>query len=332
MKGILHAYGSVQGRDAAGLIVDGRLEDFIFDTDAPRPGAIYRAKAIRPVKGMGGMFLETPDGTAFLRNAKGLSTGQHLLVQVSGHAERGKAFPVTDRLLFKDRHAIVTPGNPGINIARSIKDEERRVALREAADVFAGDLRGCGIILRSAAADADLGEVEGSIEAALEAAFVVLEDQNPEVEKLIEGPDVFAYAYREWPAGATGGDIDECFDQAKAPTTALPDGGRLTVEATRALVAVDVDTGRDTSPAAGMKANISAARDLPRRLRLKGLGGQVAVDFAPMPKKHRRGVESSLQSAFRADDIETTLIGWTKMGLFEISRKNARPALHETFP
>ena len=151
------------------------------------------------------------------------------------------------------------------------------------------------------------------------------------MEKLIEGPDVFEYADRDWPQGATGGDIIECFEEAKAPTFAFREGGRMTVEATRALVAVDVDTGGDTSPAAGTKANMSAARDLSRHLRLKGLGGQIAVDFAPMPKKHRRGLESALQSGFRADDIETTLIGWTKMGLFELSRKNARPALHETF-
>ena len=59
----------------------------------------------------------------------------------------------------------------------------------------------------------------------------------------------------------------------------------MMIEPTRALVAVDVNTGPDTSPAASLKANIAAARDLPRQLRLRGLGGQVVVDFAPMPKK-----------------------------------------------
>ncbi|MDD9979003.1 MAG: ribonuclease E/G [Boseongicola sp.] len=331
MKGVIHAYGQVQGREAAGLIIDGKVEDFVFDTDAPRPGAIYRAKTVRPVKGQGGMFVETPDGSAFLRNAKGLSVGRHILVQVSGYAEAGKATPVTDRLLFKNKYAIVTPGKPGINIARSIKDEDRRVALREVADVFSGHLRGCGVILRSSAATAELGDVQGAIESALDAAFVVLEDTGGSTEKLIEGPDVYEFAYREWPTGTTDGDIEECFESAIAPSSALPGGGKVTVQSTSALVAVDVDTGGDTSPAAGLKANIAAAKDLPRLLRLKGLGGQVVIDFAPMPKKNRRGLEQALQSAFRSDSIETALIGWTKMGLFEMSRKKARPALHEVF-
>ena len=331
MKGVQHAFGTIRDHAVGALIVDGRLEDFVVDTDAPRPGTIYRAKAIRPAKGQGGMFLETPDGTAFMRNAKGVATGKHLLVQVTGYAERGKAIPVTDRLLFKNRYCIVTPGKPGINIARSIKDEEARVALREAADVFSDDLRGCGVIIRSAAADATAEAVQGDIETCLETAFVVLSDTDTAIEKLIEGPDVHELAYRDWPEGASGGDIEEQFEEAMRLEHPLPGGGRITVETTRALVAVDVDTGGDTSPAAGLKANIAAARNLPRLLRIKGLGGQVVVDFAPMPKRDRRTLENTLQAAARSDAIETTLVGWTTMGLYELNRKRGRAPLHEVF-
>ena len=105
--------GSLRGGEAAALMVDGRLEDLLIDSDAPRPGTIYRAIADRPVKGQGGMFLRTPDGPAFLRQVKGLAPGQPILVQVTGHAEPGKALPVTAKILFKSRYAIVTPGAPG---------------------------------------------------------------------------------------------------------------------------------------------------------------------------------------------------------------------------
>ena len=90
-------------------MVDGRLEDLLIDSDAPRPGTIYRAIAERPVKGQGGMFLRTPDGPAFLRQVKGLAPGQALLVQVTGYAEPGKAIAGHAKLLFKSRYAIVTP-------------------------------------------------------------------------------------------------------------------------------------------------------------------------------------------------------------------------------
>ncbi len=104
-------------------------------------------------------------------------------------------------------------------------------------------------------------------------------------------------------------------------------GGSLIVEATRALVAVDVNTGEDFSPAAGLRANLAAARDLPRQLRLRGLGGQIVVDFAPMPKSQRMQVEESLKRAFRDDPVETSLVGWTGLGLFELQRKRERRPL-----
>ena len=46
---------SLKDRPAAALVVDGRLEDLAVDpaTDAPLPGAIYRAIADRPMKGQG---------------------------------------------------------------------------------------------------------------------------------------------------------------------------------------------------------------------------------------------------------------------------------------
>jgi Rne/Rng family ribonuclease len=96
------------------------------------------------------------------------------------------------------------------------------------------------------------------------------------------------------------------------------------VEPTRALVAVDVNTGGDTSPAAALKANLAAARMLPRALRLRGLGGQITVDFAPMSKAHRKQVEQSLRASFKNDPIETSLVGWSPMGLFELQRKRER--------
>ena len=106
----------------------------------------------------------------------------------------------------------------------------------------------------------------------------------------------------------------------------------MMIEPTRALVAVDVNTGPDTSPAAGLKANIAAARDLPRQLRLRGLGGQVVVDFAPVPKRDRAVIEQSLRAAFKFESAETSLVGWTTMGLYELVRKRDRLPLREIYP
>jgi len=104
--------------------------------------------------------------------------------------------------------------------------------------------------------------------------------------------------------------------------------GHMMIEPTRALVAVDVNTGNDTTPAAALKVNIAAARDLPRQLRLRGLGGQVVVDFAPMPKKDRAILDQVIRAAFKSE-AEVNLAGWTTLGLYEFTRKRDRLPLAE---
>ena len=130
MKGRQIILDHINGREAAALMVDGQLDDLLIEGDAPRVGTIYRAVADRPVKGQGGMFLKTPDGAAFLRQVKGLAPGDQILVQVTGIAEPGKAIPVTQKVLFKSRYAIVTPDAPGLNVSRSIKDDDLRDTLK----------------------------------------------------------------------------------------------------------------------------------------------------------------------------------------------------------
>ncbi|MGC1487784.1 MAG: ribonuclease E/G, partial [Albidovulum sp.] len=72
---------------------------------------------------------------------------------------------------------------------------------------------------------------------------------------------------------------------------------------------------------------IAAARELPRQLRLRGLGGQILVDFAPMPKRDRATLDQQIRAAFKGEAAETSLAGWTPLGNFEIQRKRDRIAL-----
>jgi ribonuclease G len=329
------------GRPAAALIVDGQLEDLVIDPDgdAPLPGAIYRAVADRPVKGQGGMFVKLPEGSGFLRQVSGIAPGQRVLVQVTGPAEPGKAVPVTARLLFKSRYAIVTPGAPGLNVSRRIKDEDTRADLSALANnAMAGASADLGLILRSACAEAGPEDIAEDIVAMRDLATTVLADVNGGPELLVEGAGAHETAWRDWADPAPdevieGGFADhgvaEMIDALRDPRVPLVGGGHMMIEPTRALVAVDVNTGPDTSPAASLKVNIAAARDLARQFRLRGLGGQIVVDFAPMPKKERAILDQVIRAAFKGEAAETNLAGWTTLGLFEMTRKRDRLPLVE---
>jgi len=102
--------------------------------------------------------------------------------------------------------------------------------------------------------------------------------------------------------------------------------GHYFIEITRACATVDINTGSDTSPAAALKANLAMAKDLPRQLRLRGIGGQIILDPAPISKKDRKIVDTALKTAFRKDPVETNIVGWTAMGLIELQRARVRPS------
>lgn len=338
MKGRIVVLGALRGLEAAALMVDGQIEDLLVDaSDAMTlaPGAICRGRVERPMKGQGGVFVKLPGGEkGFLREARGLTPGENVICQITGGTEPGKALPVSLRLLFKGRYGIVTPGAPGLNVSRRIREEDTREDLQALARVVMEGSE-MGLILRSACEGAEDGEIVEDIAALRDLAEAVTADTSGEPELLVDAPSPHEEAWREWadPApdeiaeGFEAHGVLEAVDALLSPRVALPGGGHMVIEPTRALIAIDVNTGSDTSPAAGLKANIAAARDLPRQLRLRGLGGQVVVDFAPMSKKDRAALEQQLRAAFKGEAAETSLAGWTPLGNYELVRKRDRVAL-----
>jgi ribonuclease G len=338
MKGSILALGEKGGRAVAALMVDGRLEELALEVEGFGPGAILRGRVGRPVKGLGGVFVDLPGGASgFLRAPKGLAPGQAVLVQVAGLADGAKALPLTLRLMLKGRYAILTPDAPGLNISRQIRDEETRADLAAlATDGMTGAPEGLGLILRSACESAADETIAAEVAELRELAEAILADAKGPPEALLDAPAPADLAWRDWPAPDTVLEGAEALAQSGAldaiarllgPRVALPDGASMTIEPTTALIAVDVDTGPDTSPAAGLKASIAAARELPRQLRLRGLGGQATVDFAPFPKRERHILDQALAKAFRPEGEAVSLAGWTPLGNYELTRRRDRPAL-----
>ncbi len=343
MKGATLCLDSLAGRPAAALIVNGRVEDLLL-TPPPEAGfapeTILRGMVERPLKGLGGSIVSLPGGAAgFLRKGEGAAPGRAVIVQVTGWAEPGKAAPVSTRILLKSRFAIATPGAPGINVSRRIRRAEERARLVALAE-SAGFPAEVGLILRTAAEGAEEDALRRDL-AALAArvrAFLALSTEGAS-ELLVPAPDAHALARREWSAagapeaeGFAAHGVLEAIDGFLAPEVELGAGAWASIEPTRALVAVDVNTGADLSPAAGLKANLALARELPRQLRCRGVGGQIVIDPAPMPKARRRLLEQELSRALAADAVETALMGWTPLGHLELRRKRERLPLALALP
>ena len=326
----------------------GRLTDLLADppeTDpVPRLEAIYRARVTRRMDAMGAAFLDLGEGAeGFLKGAKGLRTGQVLLVQVARYAEAGKAAPVSDEPLVKGRYAILTPHAPGVNVSRRIRDTDEAARLRLIAtdaleEAGLDPETGPGVILRSFAEGVDADTVAEDV-AALAAIWAEAQGADDAPGLVVAAPDAETLAWREWvdpePEQVLRGDAKlwedlGIWDQIAGLFRARVDlgaGAWMSVEATSALIAVDVNTGGDVTPAAGLKTNLAMAEALPVALRLRGLGGLVLVDPAPLSKRDRPKLEAALKRAFRAEGIDTQQTGWTPSGLIELQRRRERRPL-----
>ena len=114
----------------------------------------------------------------------------------------------------------------------------------------------------------------------------------------------------------------------------LPGGARATIHPTPALVAIDLDTaaataGRQAKPASQRAINEAAIPALAQAIRLRNLSGAIVVDLAGMAQKARLALAPAFAAALAADPLHPRFLGFTALGLAEISRPRAHPPLHE---
>ena len=93
------------------------------------------------------------------------------------------------------------------------------------------------------------------------------------------------------PLEATG--AAEQLEEALQPSVPLAGGGSLIIQPTAALTAIDVNGGGRRA----LEANLAAAREIARQLRLRRIGGTVVVDFVDLPARCRRGRACSTRCA-----------------------------------
>ncbi len=137
----------------------------------------------------------------------------------------------------------------------------------------------------------------------------------------------FAEARALFPTLAERGevDLDDAFAAALAPVVVLPSGGRLVIEPTAALTAIDVDSGAGRAG----DANREAVAAIARQLRLRRIGGQVVVDFVSGPKGTPYRLAAGLKKVVAADPVPTHVFGVTPLGMVELVRERRGPSLAE---
>ena len=283
------------------------------------------------------------------------SAGSGLTVQVAGEARDGKPVSITREIALAGRFLVHRPFGQGLVVSRRLKGPDRQLWARLLPSPLIG-----GWIVRSAA-DGAADEVVAWEAALLQrrwsslaersegATQPLLIEPSPGVQRRsildvadigavhvdghslhrelgswlrLTAPDLAPRLTIETPIVP---DILPALGEREVP---LSGGGRLTIEPTRALTAVDVDIGAANDKVA---VNRAAAREVAAQLRLRNIGGLVVVDFVSMrDPAHRKTVFAELRAAIADDPMEPRLgRGLSSFGLAEISRRRRGRSLGE---
>jgi Ribonuclease G/E len=140
---------------------------------------------------------------------------------------------------------------------------------------------------------------------------------GPELEQRLSS---FAPGARVVTGRAARDVADEAAAEVLAVEFPLAGGGSLSIERTRALTAVDVDMGAASGDAkrATRQVNLRAIPALARLLRLKALGGLVALDL--VGRGHDgQAMAQAIRAAFTPDQPGVAFGPVSRFGLIELS-------------
>src|ERR1043166_1459527 len=112
-------------------------------------------------------------------------------------------------------------------------------------------------------------------------------------------------------------------------------GGYIVIDETEALVAIDVNTGRNKGGRDGEKTilqtKLEAADEIARQLPLRNIGGLIIGDFIDMKsRKDQQAVYSLMKERLKRDKAKTHVLPLSALGLMEMTRQRAQESLSDS--
>lgn len=112
----------------------------------------------------------------------------------------------------------------------------------------------------------------------------------------------------------------------------LPCGGYIVIDETEALIAIDVNTGRNKGSKdmekTILQTNLEAADEIARQLRLRNIGGIIIGDFIDMKsRRDQQAVYQRVKERLKRDKARTHVLPISSLGLMEMTRQRAAESL-----
>jgi ribonuclease G len=129
--------------------------------------------------------------------------------------------------------------------------------------------------------------------------------------------------------------IQKQIDEAFSRQVWLPCGGYIVIDETEALIAIDVNTGRNRGSKDVdkmiLQTNIEAAVEVARQLRLRNIGGLVVIDLIDMRhRKDQQAVYKAIKDRLKKDKAKTQVLQISQIGLMEMTRQRLNESLRDS--
>jgi ribonuclease G len=319
-------------------------------------GSICLGRVARLAKNIGAAFIDLGlERQGFLPHADCLE-GEALLVQIQAEPVEDKGPRLTSSPVLSGGLLIYTPSRPGLSCSRKMGEGREALKTTLAPLLHEGE----GVIIRSSALAAhpdeliaELAWLRGNWAAIVTKAAsdsppaAIFAHENAAIPFLGEISGLAAIRVNDvdylnrlrglLPPGLANRlildlkledeAIEAAIEAALSPIVPLPSGGSLYIETTRALIAIDVNSGSNKNPDAQAAANLEAATEIPRQLRLRNLAGRVLVDFIAGGRAKPEAALAKLKSKLTSDSTPTHLLGASPSGLVELVRERRGASL-----
>lgn len=161
---------------------------------------------------------------------------------------------------------------------------------------------------------------------------VIVDDLS--IKKLFENRNVTVTYYSGKENIFSVNRIDHEIDKALKRIVWLDNGAYLIFDETEALTIIDVNTGRFSGKQeyqdTVLKTNQLSAKEIVRQLRLRDIGGIVLIDFIDMKsERDKQTILTTMESELGKDEKRTKIMGYTPLGILQLTRKKTKVSLSE---
>lgn len=354
----------VPGIQAAFVDIGLDRDAFLFAGDLRRTGEIDSRTEVDPGQ-------QRPEPRPI---ADHVQQGQELLVQVVKEPLPGKGARISPQVTVPGRFLVLLPGAAGLGISRRIDEPEQRQRLEEMVRSMAPEQHGVIVRTAGADRTEEdlrrdlerLSEEWSAIEkqaistrapglvrretALIERAARDFVDRSfstiwvedaatrSAVEEYLRGRDTelvdrLRQSDEEDSLFERRG-VNAAITKAMRSRIWLKSGGFIVINPTEALVAIDVNSGRNTEAAeletTALETNLEAAVEVARQIRLRDLAGIIVVDFIDMLEpRNREELVAAFEAALGRDRTRIQVSPMSDFGLIAVTRKRMRGGLRQ---